>query len=481
VVPIASSGQIPGSLPIELQFTSDFVAEPVAIEIRAPGDGKMDGLFNCEFEFGEGTGVCEGTLRLTDDEGSPMGGVLIALGDVEAAGTYELTFEPAEGVFGKTDDQGQLRVTVQLNMPGEYTFPFQTAAGGTASYTLKVNVPAPGQLVVSLVGPTEAQIGQLYSATLQAEGGMPPYEWALLAGRLPPGVTLSGNGTISGTPTTDGAFSFSVQVTDKNGLTGLGAFTITVGEQEALTVTLSGPPAGALGVSYSAVLGASGGTAPYSFSLLAGRLPPGLNLAGGAIAGTPTEVGTFTFSVQATDSRGATGTGNFTIAITSVSPLTVTLQGPVATTVGATYNSVVVAAGGTPEYTFQVQAGNLPPGVTLSAAGTLSGTPTTGGVFVFTVEATDSKGVKGRGTFTITVSTAAAPVIATDVAAAQRHAGHLLYSALHRDGWGLAVLVDHRSAEHPAGQPVAEPQHRRAVGDAHGHATRSAPTTSSFG
>ncbi len=418
VVQIASSGQIPGGLPIELDFTADYVAEPAKITIKSPGAGKMDGFFNCEFEFSQGTALCELTLRLTDDEGSPMPDVLIALGAVEAAGTYTLTFNPAEGVFGKTDSQGQLRVTVQLDMPGTYIFPFQTAAGGTASYTMTVNVPAPGQLQVSLNGPTDAPLGQPYSAVLLAEGGVPPYVWSLLSGQLPPGLGLSAGGAITGTPTTPGTFSFAVQATDKNGLTGFGAFTITVGQDEvqALTVELTGPPTGTLNAPYSAVLGATGGIAPYSFSLLAGQLPPGVALnANGTLSGTPTEAGTFSFSVQARDSKGATGTGNFTITIASASPLTLTLEGPTATTVGAAYSGVVVPAGGTSPYTFRILAGSPPTGVSLNpATGGLSGTPIAGGVFVFTVEATDSKGVKGQGTFTITVNTAEAPAIATE-------------------------------------------------------------------
>ncbi len=74
-VKITSSGQIPGSQPIEIQFTSDYVAAPVPVTIKSPGAGKMDGLFSCEFEFDKGAATCSGTLRLTDDEGSPMSGV----------------------------------------------------------------------------------------------------------------------------------------------------------------------------------------------------------------------------------------------------------------------------------------------------------------------------------------------------------------------------------------------------------------------
>ena len=119
----ASSGQIPGGLPIDLNFTSDFVAAPIKVTIKSPGAGKMDGFFNCEFATDQGTASCKGTLRLTDDEGSPMAGVLIAVGQVVAPGEFVLTFNPAEGVFGKTDESGQLQVSVDIRSPGQYTFP----------------------------------------------------------------------------------------------------------------------------------------------------------------------------------------------------------------------------------------------------------------------------------------------------------------------------------------------------------------------
>lgn len=411
VATIASSGQIPGSSPIELQFTSDFVAVPATITIQSPGAGQLDGLFNCKYNFEKATAECAGTLRLTDDEGTPMAGVLIAVGDIvlPEAGLYTLAFNPAEGTFGKTNDQGEVGVTISLNGPGVYTFPFQTAAGGTAKYVYTVNVPLPGTLEVSLVGSTEAEIGKPYSAVLQALGGVPPYTWTLLSGSLPPGLSLSANGSISGTPTTAGTFSFAVQVTDSRKLTGFGAFTITVGDLEALEVEVT-PLTGTVSVPFSGVASATGGKAPYTFSLLAGSLPSGVALSSnGTLSGTPNQVGAFAFSIQAKDSQGATGTGNFTITISSASPVTVTLSGPTTAAVGATYSGVLTATGGTPPYTFAITAGSLPDGVTLnSATGALSGKPTKAGAFTFTAQATDSKGVKGTATVTITVTAATA-------------------------------------------------------------------------
>lgn len=327
-VTIASSGQVLGGQPILLNFTSDFVATPATITIRSPGAGKLDGLFSCEFDFEKATAKCTGTLRLTDDEGTPMKDVLIGVGNISAAGQFKLTFDPAQGTcpndcFGKTDDQGQVKVTVELDGPGDYVFPFQTLPGGTAKYELNVTVPAPGTLQVTFIGSTEAQVGVPYSAVLQAEGGVPPYVWTLLSGSLPPGLGLSANGTIAGTPTTAGSFSFAVQVTDSKKRTGFGAFTITVTGEDGgepptpLQVSCANvPPTGTVGTAYNGLLTASGGTPPYTFNRLAGSLPPGLNLLPtGEIQGTPNTAGTFPFSVQATDSKSATGTATCTIVI----------------------------------------------------------------------------------------------------------------------------------------------------------------------
>ena len=326
VVPIASSGQIPGSQPILLNFTSDFVAAPATITIKSPGAGKLDGLFSCEFAPDKGTGVCQGTLRLTDDEGSPIPDVGITLGNVEAAGPFKVVYVPVDTTniaFGLTDANGEVQVTVTMDAAGQYVFPFQTEAFGTAKFTLNVTVPRPGQLVVTLLGSTTATLNQPYSALLQAVGGILPYTWSIL-GSLPPGLTLNAaTGAITGTPTTAGSYSFLAQVTDSIKNTGFAAFTIVVAgggttPTTPLTVTLVGPTTGTVGQFYNAVFSATGGTGPYEFALLVGSVPgvlPPLP-ASGFISGTPTTSGTFVFSVKATDkTTGATGTGNFTLVI----------------------------------------------------------------------------------------------------------------------------------------------------------------------
>ena len=411
-VTIASSGQIPGSQEIPIQFTSENVAAPVDVTIRSPGAGKLEGLFDCQVTPAEGTGSCTGTLRLTDDEGSPMAGVLIGVGQIVAAGPFTLAFNPAEGEFGKTNDQGDVIVTVNMERPGDYTFPFQTASGGTATFTLNITVPAPGTLQIVL-DPLTAEVGTPYSGSLTATGGVPPYEWSI-AGALPPGLSLNpSTGIISGTPTTDGTFSFVVNVKetrpagDNSAFTGTAAFTIVVGKQPELTVTLD-PLTGTVNVPFNGVAGATGGTAPYKFEKLAGNFPSGVSLnSSGTLSGTPTAVGTFAVSIQATDSKGATGTGNFSIEIASESPITVTLEGGGAGEVGEPFtDGVLTATGGTPPYTFRDASSVLATaGLSVgSSTGAITGTPTQAGTFTFNAEATDKNGLKGTAALTVTIT-----------------------------------------------------------------------------
>src|SRR5260370_15698445 len=115
------------------------------------------------------------------------------------------------------------------------------------------------------------------------------------------------------------------------------------------TITISGTLAnGTVGTSYSQTLTASGGTSPYTFTLSSGTLPTGLNLsAGGAVSGTPTVAGTFTFTVKATDAHSCTRTQTYTVNIVPATP-TASNNGPIcagsalnltaSTVSGATYS-----------------------------------------------------------------------------------------------------------------------------------------------
>jgi hypothetical protein len=162
-----------------------------------------------------------------------------------------------------------------------------------------------------LIAPTEtitlspsslpaAANGSSYSQTITASGGTSPYSFAVTSGSLPTGLSLSSGGVISGTPTVNGSSTFTVTATDAIGQTGSRSYTIVV---ETVSITTTSLPGGVELIPYSQTLSASGGTAPYTWAITSGSLPPGLALSsGGVLSGTPTQSGFYTFSVTATDS-----------------------------------------------------------------------------------------------------------------------------------------------------------------------------------
>ena len=136
-------------------------------------------------------------------------------------------------------------------------------------------------------------------------------QWSVSAGTLPAGLSLvAATGVISGTPTTAGTTSFTVQVTDAANNTGTKALSIAVAAAaQPPTVTTTSLSGGTAGTAYSTTLQSSGGTTPYSWSVSAGTLPAGLSLVAstGVISGTPTTAGTTSFTVQVIDAANNTG------------------------------------------------------------------------------------------------------------------------------------------------------------------------------
>lgn len=166
---------------------------------------------------------------------------------------------------------------------------------------------------------------------------------------------------------------------------------VTVPYVSVTTLTL---PPGQVKSAYTTSLAAAGGLTPpaYSWLLSSGSLPPGLNLSSaGVIAGTPSTVGSSSFTVQVTDSEGEVALQALSITVTKVSG---TLQisppnFPSQTTLTAYPTTTLEATGGTPPYTWTISSGILPDGLTLKGA-VISGTPILAGNFGFTIQVTDS-------------------------------------------------------------------------------------------
>ena len=159
----------------------------------------------------------------------------------------------------------------------------------------------------------------------------------------------------------------------------------------ALTTTALG--GAQVNVPYASALSATGGSGSYVWTISQGALPPGLTLGrtSGVISGTPTSIGSFTFSVSVADAANAASaaTGAFTIAVSGAPLQITTLLAPTARETVA-YSASLGAAGGSGSYVWTLASGVLPPGLNLSPEGTLSGVPTTAGTYAFTLRVADA-------------------------------------------------------------------------------------------
>lgn len=447
-------------------ITNDDV--PVSVSPGSLPGGTVAAAYSQTFTGSGGTGpytfaVTAGTLPVNMMVSS--GGVLS--GTPTGGGSFNFT----------------ITATDSSASPGPYA--------GSQSYTLVIASPT---LVLAPSTLPDGTRTVAYSNVLTASGGTAPYSYAVTAGALPGGLTLTTGGVLSGTPTATGSFNFSVTATDSSTGTGpytaVRAYTMAVADaapvasnsvhtvaygsaNNTVPLSLSGGPVASLAITTPAAHGAavvsgttiqytptagyagsdsfaytatnpsgtsapatvtltvspptlvvspstaqtatvgtaysrtftwSGGAAPYT-NLQVQNLPAGLSVTATTattvtVSGTPTVAGTASLNLTATDS--STGTGPFngtqTVALTVGAP-TVTLAPaslPDASAYSA-YNQSITATGGLTPHTYAVTAGALPPGLTLSTAGVLSGTAGAPGTYNFTVTATDASGAAYTG------------------------------------------------------------------------------------
>jgi hypothetical protein len=227
-------------------------------------------------------------------------------------------------------------------------------------------------------------------------------------------LTVDGStGNISGTPTAGGTFSFSVQVTDNARTSATGTVSLTINQPPLVITTVAPIFSGTVGVPYVQTFKASGGTPPYSWSIIGGGTGDlTLDAASGNLQGTPQTAGTLNFTVQVADKSGATASQNYSLTV-SAPALTITVGGSLpAGAVNAAYSQKlpVLANGGTSPYSWSL-TGSAPPGLTFTPETlTLSGTPTSAGTFNINVQVTDSAGMTASRSLSIVISPASLSV-----------------------------------------------------------------------
>ncbi|MGW9567894.1 putative Ig domain-containing protein [Prescottella equi] len=236
--------------------------------------------------------------------------------------------------------------------------------------------------------PPAGAVGQPYSYNFNLTAD-PAATVAVTAGSLPAGLTLSTAGVLSGIPTVGGRFEFTVTATNGVGADAVLPVVLEVNQAAAVAGTL---PGGVVGQSYNHTFTLTGYPAA-KVAVTAGALPAGLTLStAGVLSGIPTVGGRFEFTVTATNGVGADAVLPVVLEVNQAPAVSGTPPGGA---VGQRYRFDFGLAGD-PAPTVVVTAGTLPAGLTLSTAGVLSGIPTAGGRFEFTVTATNGVGADAR-------------------------------------------------------------------------------------
>jgi len=325
---------------------------------------------------------------------------------------------------------------------------------------LTLVVAAANSLNITTTSLPSTTVGASYSQTLLASGGTPSYSWSITSGSLPAGLTLASTGTISGTPTVGGTFSLNAAVVDDSTPVQTRTITLTITVAVAtipLKITTSGLAAGTTGAAYSQSLSASGGTPAYSWTLGSGSLPKGLTLtSAGAISGTPTASGTFSFTATLRDSGNPVQTQSVTLSIAIAAvPLKISTSALASGAIGSAYSQSLSASGGTPGYTWSLASGSLPTGLTLTSTGAISGTPTAAGTSSFTATVRDSGNPVQTQSVTLSIAIAATPLKITASALAQATGGRSYMQSLQATGGTPGYTWTITSGSLPAGLTLA--------------------------
>ncbi|MCX6613035.1 MAG: putative Ig domain-containing protein, partial [Acidobacteria bacterium] len=278
-----------------------------------------------------------------------------------------------------------------------------------ATYTIVIAAAAPVITTTTLPAGTA---GQAYSQSISASGGTPPYTFSQISGNLPPSLTFSPSGILSGNANTPGTFTFTVRVNDSANQSTDATFTIEIASGATpLAISALAPPPGLLYFPYNFSLSASGGRQPYNWSIPLGPIPNGLRLdANGVLNGLLLAPGSYRFTVRVSDANGATADSSLAITVAGSTRLA---QGRV----GSPYSAQAPPPiAGRPPYTYTVNAnalGDLPVGLSLAADGTISGTPSASGDFTFGILIRDASGFGSNASITVPVVPAAGLSIVT--------------------------------------------------------------------
>ncbi len=245
-------------------------------------------------------------------------------------------------------------------------------SGNHSSQPFSVTI-ASGPLAITTASLPDGAVQTSYSATVNANGGNPPYSWVFSG--LPAGMSGSTAGALSGAPTAPGTFPVTATVTDSKGATASKTYSLVVAIAP-LSIASSSLPSGVVGTPVSGSVSATGGVSPYQFS--ATGLPAGVTLGSdGTLSGAPTAPGTSSVTVTVTDSKGTTASKPLSMSVSLPTSPAVTFSGLPSTTSPASQPTVTINLGSkfpvdvlaTLTMTFAPDAGSDDPSVQFSTGG----------------------------------------------------------------------------------------------------------------
>ncbi len=331
--------------------------------------------------------------------GSPYSASITAVGG-NTPYTYTLLSGILPNGIGFTNGTFSGTPTISGSYPLTIQARDNTNATTSANFSLVINSTT---LVLSGTSLPNPVINQSYSASITASGGQQPYSFSLVAGQLPPGISLSTGGNLSGAATTGGTYQFTVRVTDTLGAVTQSTYSLTVSTSNLALLSTALANA-QVNQSYSATLAASGGSAPYLFTIIAGALPQGLTFgANGNISGVPTIAGNYQITFRVQDSLQNTAQSTITLVVNAFG-FRITTAFLSSAQLGQAYSANLTAEGGATPFVFFLLSGQLPPGLNLNFNGVISGTPTLGGNYSFSVRALDSASQSAEANYTLSVN-----------------------------------------------------------------------------
>jgi len=385
------------------------------------------------------TVVWQPNFSLSGTLPSGVVGVAYSASLAVSGGAAPVTWSISSGSLpaGLSIDSSTGEISGTPSASGVTGFTVQAVDSESTTATSSQSVTIHAELTVTTTSLPETTVGAAYSQTLVSGGGTAPKTWSIVSGGLPSGLSLNAStGEISGTAAAAGAASFTAQVECCSGATAQQALEIIV--NAAPSVTTSALPSGAVSTPYEQTLTATGGTGAIAWSISAGSLPAGLSLDGasGVISGTPSAVETASFTVQATDSLGVSGTQALAIEVVDHPEITTLLLDPL--TVGQNVSAALQAVHGEAPYAWSLESGALPDGMALNpSTGALTGVPTTSGEASFTAKVTDANDLSDTQALTWTVNPA--PEITTS-SLPETTAGRPLPTTAVESTGGLAPL-----------------------------------------